>query len=393
VQRSSAYPYWRRNLVILGGGCFVAQIAFSIVIAFLPQYLVSLGLRVNQGFWSGMAISVASLTYAAMAPVWGALADRFGKRVMMLRSGLGIAAVYLLTGLARDHLQVFFLRAIVGLLSGYIPSAIMLIACNTPEAHLGFALGAIQTAISLGTIVGPLVGGAVAEVAGLRGTLFASAGFIFAATVLPLGLVREEILCQERPTRVQAGVRQAWSDLRLRRLFLALFLAQAALLTVQPTLPLWIASLVQARVALVTGTVYSLLGVSMALGAVLVGRRVSRWGAERVLRGSFLAAAALFVLQGLAPSVPALAGFRFLSGFAVAGLTVAGNLLVAQTAPPENRGMAFGVLNALTAIGGVAGPLLGGVMGDQLGLASPFFGSAVLFALAAAGWWPRHEGG
>lgn len=384
MQRSSTYPYWRRNLVILGGGCFVAQVAFSIVVAFLPQYLVSLGLERNRAFWSGMAISVSALTYAIMAPVWGSLADRVGKRVMMFRSGLGIAVCYLLTGFARNHLQVFAFRAIMGLLSGYIPSAIMLTASNTPEAHLGFALGVVQTAVAVGTIAGPLVGGAVAEWAGLRGAFFFSAVLIFAATVLPLWLVREVVANQEqRTTRVGAGVRLAWRDPALRRLFIALFLAQAAQQTIQPTLPLWIAGLVHQRVALITGTVYSLMGVSMAVGAALIGRRLGRWGGEPVFLWSFVAAAVLFALQGLAGSIPVLAGFRFLAGFAVAALTVAGNFLVAQAARPESRGVAFGVLNSLTSLGGVAGPLLGGVMGDRLGLASPFFGGAGLFAVAA----------
>lgn len=377
------YPYWRRNTILLAVGCFTAQIAFSLVAAFLPQYLVYLGLKVNQGFWSGMAISAASITYAVMAPIWGSLADRYGKRVMMLRSGLGITLGYFLTGLARDHLQVLFLRATVGLVSGYIPSAVMLTASNTPEPHLGQALGIVQTAVSLGTIAGPLVGGTIAEWAGLRGTFYVASFLIFAATVLPLGLIRETVLAPQKTGHVRSEVRQTWNDPRLRRLFIALFLSQAALVTIQPTLPLWIAQLVQERVALVTGAVYSLMGVSMALGAALVGRRMGFWGAERVFQWGFAASAALFVLQGLAPSVAALAGFRFLSGFTVAAVTVAGNLLVAQAVRPESRGMAFGVLNSITAIGGVAGPIAGGFLGDKLGLASPFFGSAALFAVAA----------
>ncbi|MGE5623473.1 MAG: MFS transporter, partial [Methanocella sp.] len=135
--------------------------------------------------------------------------------------------------------------------------------------------------------------------------------------------------------------------------------------------------------ALITGSVYSLMGVSMAVGAALVGRRLGRWEGEPVFLWSFVIAALLFALQGLSPSIPVLAGFRFLAGFAVAALTVAGNYLVAQAARPESRGVAFGVLNGLTSLGGVAGPLLGGVMGDRLGLASPFFGGAGLFAVAA----------
>lgn len=381
----ATYPYWRRNTLVLAIGCFVAQLGFTLIEPFLPHYLISLGLQRDQAFWSGMNLSITSITYALMAPIWGGLADRHGKRMMMLRAGLGIALCYVVIGLARNPGQVFVARAVLGLLSGYIPSAIMLAATNTPESELGLALGVIQTAVSAGTIAGPLVGGAVAEWAGLRGTFFVSAALLFCATVPPLLLVRERVLRRERPAKVGAEVRQAWANPSLRRLFIALFLTQAAVQTVQPTLPLWVAKLVKSRVALVTGAVYSLMGVSMALGATAIGRQVNRWGAERAFRASLVLAAVLFVFQGLAQTVSALAGIRFLAGFSLAAITVAGNLLVAQAASPENRGMAFGVLNSVSSIGGVAGPVLGGVMGDHLGLASPFFGSAALLGLAAVG--------
>ena len=389
---AEAFSYWRRNTVVLAIGCFMAQVAFTLIEPFLPPYLISLGLRTNQAFWSGVTLSVTSVTYSVMAPVWGALADRHGKRIMMLRAGLGIAVAYVLIGLAQNHWQVLALRSALGLVSGYIPSAIMLTATNTPEANLGYALGIVQTAVSAGAIAGPLVGGAIAEWVGLRGTFFISAFLLFAATVPPLVLVKEQVFRRERPAGVGSGVREAWANPRLRQLFITLFLTQAALQTVQPTLPLWIATLVRERVALLTGTVYSLMGISMALGAVAVGRRVDQWGGERVFRLSFMVAALLFVFQGLAGSVLMLAGTRFLTGFVVAALTVSGNLLVAQAVSPESRGMAFGVLNAVTSIGGVTGPVLGGAMGDRLGLASPFFGSAGLLAVAAVWLWADRAG-
>lgn len=379
------FPYWRRNLIFLAFGCFVAQIAFSIVVAFLPQYLVSLGLRENQGFWSGVAISVSSLTYAVVAPLWGSLADRVGKRAMLVRSGLGIAVCYLITGLVNNHLHVVLLRGLMGLVSGYIPSATILAATNTPEAHLAGALGVLQTAVAIGTIAGPLVGGVVAEWVGFRGVFVVAAGLIFSATVLPVALVREQVVKGGAPAGMRSELRTAWANPALRRLFVALFLAQAAVQIVQPTLPLWIGQLVPERVALITGLIYSLMGISMALGAAFVGRWANHWGGQALLQTAFGLAAALFVLQGLARTIWTLAGFRFLAGFAVVGVTVAGNLLVAQAAPPEGRGMAFGVLNSMTAMGGVAGPLLGGFVGDHYGLTSPFFGGALLYAIAAAG--------
>ncbi|MGE5577546.1 MAG: MFS transporter [Syntrophothermus sp.] len=378
-------PGWRRNTWILAAGTFVAQIAFSMVVAFLPMYLVELGLRKDVSLWSGLTFAVSSLTYAGVAPVWGALSDRYGNRVMLLRSGLGIGLIYLLIGFATNHFQVFLLRALLGFMSGFIPAAIMLVATNTPDKELGPALGIVQTANAVGGITGPLVGGAAAELVGMRGTFFLSAGLLFVATMVVVFGVKE------RPPRRQAGSSSILADMRtilanpaLQPLFVALFLAQAGALAIQPVLPLLVATLARQNVAFAAGAIFSLLGVSTALGAPLVSKATREGGALKVFQAGFVGACILSFLQGLARSLAMLGAFRFASGFANAAVTVAGNVLIAQAADREARGKAFGVLNSITSIGTVVGPSLGGLLGNKFGLPSAFYGGAAAFALAAA---------
>jgi DHA1 family multidrug resistance protein-like MFS transporter len=146
---------------VLTGGAFVAQAGFSMVVSFLPIYLQQMGTTKDVALWSGLVFAVTSFTYALVAPLWGAVSDRVGKRTMLMRSGIGIAITYLLMAASHTHIQLFLARALMGLLSGFVPAATMLVASNTPEEHLGPALGAIQTAVAIGTISGPLIGGAL----------------------------------------------------------------------------------------------------------------------------------------------------------------------------------------------------------------------------------------
>ena len=145
IQPTPVLP-WRRNLFFTTFGVVVASIAFSLLTPLLPFYLDELGLKRNVPQWAGVMIAVPALTYSVMAPIWGTLADRHGKRIMLLRSGFGIAATHMLMALSRNHVQFLLARAVNGLLGGFIPSCLMLVATNTPTPDLGFALGVIQTA-------------------------------------------------------------------------------------------------------------------------------------------------------------------------------------------------------------------------------------------------------
>lgn len=378
-------PGWRRNTWILAAGTFVAQIGFSMVMAFLPMYLVELGLHKDVSLWSGLTFGVSSLSYALVAPVWGALSDRFGNRVMLLRSGLGIGLIYLLTGFAASPFQVFLLRALLGFMSGFIPAAIMLVATNTPDKELGSALGIIQTSNAVGAITGPLVGGMAADLVGMRGAFFLSAGLLFAATVVAVFGVKEQ------PPRGRSGSFSILKDMKmimanraLQPLFAALFLAQAGALAIQPVLPLLVTTFARQNAAFAAGLIFSLTGVSTALGAPLVSRATREGEAFKVFQAGFIGAFLLSLLQGMAWSLVALGVFRFASGFANAAVTVAGNVLIARAADREVRGKAFGVLNSITSIGSVIGPSMGGLLGNKFGLPSAFYGGAVAFILAAA---------
>lgn len=375
--------YWRRNLTVLTMAALAANIGFQLTTPFLPELLKELGLKSNLSQWSGVMLAVNSLTYAVMAPVWGSMADRYGKRVMLLRSGLGIAATYVLMALSSNHLQLLGLRALNGMLSGFIPSSILLVATNTPEANLGFALGMIQTATSAGQILGPMVGGFGARLLGVRSTLFAGAALLALAAFFGFFCTKEEVSPPKEKSKVFRDFTMVLGNSSLRVIILSYVLVSTALMVVQPTLPLFVGKMVARDVTVITGIIFSITGVSMALGAPFFGklRNANHLG---VFVLGVAAAAVLSVFQGFAHSTWVLGGERFLFGFANAAMAVSVNVLLTQYTDPSERGRTFGAFNGITSLGSVVGPMIGGVMGDSFGLASPFFGSAFIFVLS--GW-------
>jgi len=373
---------WRRNLIFASFGVAIAGIGFSLVSPFIPMYLSELGVERNLEVWSGFAFAANAFTYGIMAPIWGNLADRHGKRIMLLRSGLGIALTYVLMGIARTPAEFLLYRALNGMVGGFIPSSLMLVATNTPPEDLGFALGVIQTASSVGSIMGPLVGGAAASILGIRAALFFGAGLLCLAALIGFFGTREEIHCHEDAAGILAGLRASLTRRDLAAIFAIMLIAQTGLAVVQPTLPLFIHSLARGldrqRIPLVTGVLFSLAGVSMAIGAPVFGR-MKRLDYHQALRLGLFVAAILGGLQGVTKTIPLLGLERFLFGFANAAVMVSGNVLIAQSAPEHLRGQVFGVLNGIASLGTVLGPLLGGYTAKGFGVASPFFLSGLLF--------------
>ncbi|WP_034423528.1 MFS transporter [Thermanaerosceptrum fracticalcis] len=382
---------WRRNLWFLSIAVFIANLSFTLNMPFLPRFLEELGLEKNLSLWSGIMISVNFVTYAIMAPIWGSLADLHGKRVMFMRSGFGIAVTYVFMGLAANHWQLFIFRAMNGLLSGFIPSAIMFVATNTPEEDMGYALGILNTFIALGGIMGPFMGGAMVQYLGLRMIFYISAGLLFIASALAVFGTKERIIKQAVKVNLWQDLKSIMANRSLKVYFFCMVMLQGATYMIQPILPIRIAELTRGNVELITGIIFSVIGISLAIGSPLVCK-IKKANYVTILLGGLLLCALLSVVQGLTYSVLLLGVQRFLFGFANAAVNVSGNVLITQCAGEEMRGRVFGTLNGLTAFGAVFGPLMGGFLGEHLGTPSAFHGSAVLFVLAGyAVWKIRHK--
>ncbi|WP_205194499.1 MFS transporter, partial [Burkholderia sp. Ap-962] len=192
VERNAAY--WRRNLAVCVFGSFTTLVSLSMLLPFLPLYVEQLGVHSPAGIvqWSGVAFGATFFGTAITAPLWGRLADRYGRKPMLVRAALGMAVVMSLIGIAHSVAQLVALRLAAGLIGGYASASIVMVGTQAPRERAGWALGVLSTGALAGNLVGPLVGGFLPGLVGIRGTFFVGGAMIAVAAAATIGLVRED---------------------------------------------------------------------------------------------------------------------------------------------------------------------------------------------------------
>lgn len=377
--------YWKRNLVVLACAGFLVSIGFNLTSPFIPMFVQELGQSENIATLSSLALAASSLMSAVMAPVWGSLADKYGKKLMFVRAGIGIAITNALMALSQTYTQYLLLRLLNGMLSGFIPAIVMFIATNTPERRVGYALGINTSATSIGTIMGPAIGGYLAAQVGMRYSMGIAAVMILCAALLAVLGSREIVLNTDKSkkTDVIGDIRAVLAIPVLRGVIFAMLLVNMALTVIQPVLALFISTMqFTGDLEVVTGYVFSVIGISTAIGAPLISRMHSKFPPKRVFYAGLCFGALIYVAQGLTRNVMWLGTERFFFGFANSAVTITANVLVTGAASADMRGRAFGALNGIGMLGNFAGPLVGGTVGDNFGYNVPFFIAGALFLVA-----------
>ncbi|MHB1654420.1 MAG: multidrug efflux MFS transporter [Desulfitobacteriaceae bacterium] len=381
-------PLWKRNLFACWFGSFVTMAGMSLVIPFLPLYIEQLGVHTTAGIeqWSGAAFGATFILSAIVSPIWGKLADQHGRKLMLLRASIGTAIVVTLMGLVQNVYELVALRLLMGAVSGYIPAAITLIATQTPKEHAGWALGTLSTGSVGGSLLGPLVGGWLAEIIGFRHIFFVTGVFMFVTFLVTILFVHEKF---NRINSAPLSDREVWKMISkpkvLVAMFITSFMLQLANLSIEPIVTVYIKQLMQdmSHVALISGVVVSAPGFASVLTAPRLGRLSDRVGPRKVLLACLILAAILFIPQAFVQNPWQLMGLRFLLGIAVAGLLPAINSLVNRSVPASVSGRVFGYNQSAQYLGNIAGPVLGGQMAAHLGIHYVFFSTSTLLLLNA----------
>lgn len=333
---------------------------------FTPVYLEQLGVAHRAEFWSGIIIAVSSLCAMVMAPIWGAVGDRYGRRMMMLRAGVCLMLGYVGMALVRGPFELFSVRLLIGLLTGFTPMAIALVGVSTPPREVGWALGIVQTGYPTGAIIGPVVGGLLSDWIGIRGASWASAAMLAVAISLVLVTVKEEFT---PPSAGKASIlgelHAATSHRLLMAIVLITALSQAASMALEPVLVPFVEQIAGADAPhWLAGLLFSIPGVTFILLAPWWARRGNRVGFERTIAAGLLGSAALYLLQTFVRGPGQLGTLRLLSGAAGAAIDPGVAALLATVVPRQLRGRAFGLNQAAGAAGATIGPLLAGWIGS-----------------------------
>lgn len=388
------FSFWRRNLVVCLFGSFTTVLAMTILLPFLPVYVEHLGVS-DHGevlWWSGAAYGATFLSAALVAPLWGRLGDLYGRKLMLVRASLGMAVAMSLIGLAQDVWQLTALRLLAGVLGGYASGSVILVAAQTPRAHMSRALGLLSMGVMTGTLGGPLIGGILPTFIGIRWTFFAAGGVIFIAFLATAFLVRED--ARFRAAKAMGQKRPGlWSSVSTKTPVLAMlgsaFLVMFATMSVEPVLTVYVGMLDPSasveRTTFLSGLIFSGTALGSILSAYWAGRLADRIGPWRVVTGSLALIALLVSPQAFVTSPWQLLALRFLMGLGAGGLMACITSVIRQNVPEGGVGVVLGASTSVQYIGQVAGPLAGGMIGASLGLRAVFLVTAALMALGALG--------
>jgi MFS family permease len=366
----------------------VASIGLSQIAPILPIYIVQLGVSdpASVAKLSGLAFGVTFIISAIFSPIWGAAADRYGIKPMIMRASLGMALVIGLMGFAPNVHVLIILRLLQGAITGYGTACTMLIATQTEKAHVGWALGVLTTSQLSGSLIGPLIGGVLADFFNVRMSFFLIGALMFASFIFSVAFIQDEF---NRAERVQHKLKDVWAAVPNKNLtvtlFVTFFIVAVALYSVQPVLTIYVDQMLAGggHVALMSGVIFSAAGLASIISAPRLGRLGDRIGAKRVILAALLFGGMLFIPQAFVRNPWELAGLRFLFGLAAGGLNPSINALLKKLTPEELIGRVFGLNVAAAYLGTFCGAVFGGQVAALCGVRNLFLMTGVLLLLNA----------
>ena len=391
--------YWRRNLIVCVFGCFTTIVAMTLLLPFLPLYVEQLGVTDHAAIaeWSGAAYGATFFSAALCAPLWGRLADLYGRKLMLIRASLGMAVAMSLIGLAQNVWQLVALRLLAGFLGGYASGSTVLVATQTPKSRSGWALGVLSSGVMAGNLAGPLIGGFLPPLIGIRWTFFAAGAVIFVTFLATTFLIKEE---RRRPGPRSTRPRGGWSAVPDKGPLLAMLatglLLMLANMSIEPIITVYVAQLVPeaGQVTRVAGLVMSAAALGSILSASRLGRLADRIGHWNVIILCLLASAVLLIPQAFVTTGWQLVGLRFLMGLSLGGLLPCIASVIRHSVPDGVAGGMLGYSTSSQYAGQVVGPLAGGFVGGHFGMRAVFLGTSVLMAAGAVYNWaskPRDQ--
>ncbi|HEM2743987.1 TPA: multidrug efflux MFS transporter [Streptococcus suis] len=379
--------YWKQNLKVAWLGNFLTGTSFTLVMPFISVFVEELGVGPGQvEYYAGLAVSVNALAAALMAPIWGSLADRYGRKPMMVRAAF--AMIFTMGGMAfvPNVFWLLALRVLNGVFTGYIPNATALIASQVPKDKTGYALGTLSTGAVAGNLIGPTLGGILAEMFGVH-TVFLLVGLLYAIVVLlTVFYIREDFVPIKKGEEM--SVKEVFEQVKDRQMLAGLFVTSmiiiAAAQAVVPILTLYVRHLGQTdNLLFVAGFIISLPGMASLVTSGYLGKIGDRIGNHRLLLIALTYSLLINVFCVFAENPFQLGLLRFMYGFGTGALLPSVNSLLTKLTPKEGISRIFSYNQLFNNLGSVVGPMMGSAVAAHMGYDWVFYLSSglVLFNL------------
>ncbi|NQK49730.1 multidrug efflux MFS transporter [Streptococcus suis] len=379
--------YWKQNLKVAWLGNFLTGTSFTLVMPFISVFVEELGVGPGQvEYYAGLAVSVNALAAALMAPIWGSLADRYGRKPMMVRAAF--AMIFTMGGMAfvPNVFWLLALRVLNGVFTGYIPNATALVASQVPKDKTGYALGTLSTGAVAGNLIGPTLGGILAEMFGVH-TVFLLVGLLYAIVVLlTVFYIREDFVPIKKGEEM--SVKEVFEQVKDRQMLVGLFVTSmiiiAAAQAVVPILTLYVRHLGQTdNLLFVAGFIISLPGMASLVTSGYLGKIGDRIGNHRLLLIALTYSLLINVFCVFAENPFQLGLLRFMYGFGTGALLPSVNSLLTKLTPKEGISRIFSYNQLFNNLGSVVGPMMGSAVAAHMGYDWVFYLSSglVLFNL------------
>jgi MFS transporter, DHA1 family, multidrug resistance protein len=361
---------WRRNVFAVTAASFMGYTGFTLVMPFLPLFIGQLGVTdVGEiAMWTGVSLGITPALTALLAPWWGRLGDRFGRKIMVERSLISFVVLFAAMAFVTSVWQVLALRAIQGLFAGYGSLSVAMAAESAPRDRMPHAIGAVQTAQRIGPGVGPVIGGVLASVVGLRPAFLGTALFYFIALVIVYVMYDDRATHAQPPDAAETGRVTFRNVLAFRNFILmmgVIFGLQFVDRSFGPVLPLYVEQMgvTHANVAIVSGTLFSIMAFTGALGHHFCGKLLRRYPVRAVIAGGSAVAAAGSALFGLSGNFWMMAAASVMLGLGIGAAMTASYSAAGAVIPPGAHGAGFGVLTSASLVGMASSPFIAGFVG------------------------------
>ena len=381
---------WKRTVYISLVCVFCTAFGVSQLAPILPLYFHDLGVQTPEAMslWSGLATGATYIIVCLAAPFWGRVADKKGRKITLIRSSFGMALCNILIAFQTTPEGVVLIRLVQGLVSGFYSASITLIASETPIERTGWALGLLASANLAGSLIGPLLGGYIADTVGIRNDFIIVGALMGLAGVLATIFIHENYVPQPNPEKL--SIRKLKEQIpefnSIVALCVASFIYAICIMSLQPVISVYIKGIVPSdteNLAFIAGAVFSAMGIAQLMSSSPLGKLVDKIGPRKVLVVSLIYVGILNIPQAYVTDVYQLAIIRFLQGFGLGGMLPALNTYLSSKTPREFTGQVFSYNQSCLFFGYFLGSVGGASLMAWLGFTTLFWVSGGLFIISA----------
>lgn len=367
----------------------MSAVGFSSIFPFLPLYVESLGSSTGTSteLLAGLVFSAQAFTMMLASPVWGALADRYGRKLMVERATFGGTIVLLSMAFVRSGEELVLLRALQGLITGTIAATNALVASVVPRERMGFAMGTLQVGQGTGVALGPVIGGLIADLYGYNYAFFVTAAMLFLSGLLVFFGVEERSNGREKAGNQSVSLFSRWRHVirapGVPTTYSLRFLTQLGRMMIIPIAPLFVRQLLgsDSQVNTFTGLVIGVSAATTILSSLFLGALGDRIGHRKVFIASSLIAAGLYLTQTTVMQAWQLLVLQALVGVALGGIIPAISSLLATFTEEGEEGAVYGLDNSINASARSIAPMIGSGIAVSFSLRATFSATAVIFFL------------